>query len=178
MKKNGGFQPVNEYVYYNLLGSFIRVATKLMNYTFENNIRYKKEWTMKENTEVIKGQFKQLCSMIGDKEDENIKLLKKVEEYIENHFTDNNINLNQIAETMQVSVQYLATYFKNKKNTTLLKYITQKRMNYAKKLLCESSLTLGDIALKVGYTDASVFAKAFKKAEGITPGQYRTKYKE
>lgn len=173
IKKSGGFMPVNEYVYYNLLGSFIRVSKKLMNYNFEKNIRYKKEWTMRENTEVIKEQFKQICDKMGTKGDDNITLLKKIEEYIENHFTDNNINLSQIADVMQVSVQYLATYFKNKKNTTLLKYITQKRMDYAKELLCESTLTLGDIALKVGYTDASVFAKAFKKAEGITPGQYR-----
>ncbi len=168
---------VNDYIYYNLLGTFLRISSKMMNYKTIKNIKYREEMTPKENIDVIKKEFEQLCSISTDKPSENLKLLKKIEAYIGEHFCENSLDLIQIADSMQVSVQYLTAYFKKHKNTTLLKYITQKRMDYAKELLLNSTFTINDIALKVGYTDASVFTKVFKKTENTTPGKYRAALK-
>lgn len=113
-----------------------------------------------------------------EKPAKNLKLLQKIEAYVDEHFCENSIDLISIADSMQMSVQYLTAYFKKHKNTTLLKYITQKRMDYAKELLLNTNFTITDIALKVGYTDASVFTKVFKKTENTTPGKYRALLKE
>ena len=114
-----------------------------------------------------------MLSVVESRTCENLKLLERIEKYIDEHFTENGLSLIIIADAMQVSVQYLTSYFKKHQKTTLLKFITQKRIELAKELLKSSSQTINDIALMVGYTDASVFNKVFKKSENITPGKYR-----
>ncbi len=165
---------VKDYIYYNLLGVYIRIASKMMNYTMIKNIEYDKKKTWIENIEDIKNEFRQLSSIYKIDSLDNIKLLKKIEQYIDEHFGENSLDLVQIAESNHVSVQYLTSYFKRHKKTTVLKYITRKRVDYSKNLLLDTNLTINEIALKVGYTDASVFTKVFKKTENITPGMYRT----
>ena len=51
-------------------------------------------------------------------------------------------------------------------------------MEKAKKLLLSSSLSVADVAERSGYADYRVFTKAFKKAEGVTPSQYRRDFLE
>ena len=46
-------------------------------------------------------------------------------------------------------------------------------MEKAKKLLLSTELSVAEVAERAGYADYRVFAKAFKKAEGATPSQYR-----
>jgi AraC-like DNA-binding protein len=43
----------------------------------------------------------------------------------------------------------------------------------AKRHLCDETLTVGDIALTHGYSDASHFSRAFSRIAGMTPGAYR-----
>ena len=51
-------------------------------------------------------------------------------------------------------------------------------MEYAKKLLLTSSLSIVEVAERSGYGDYRVFTKAFKKVEGITPSQFRREFLE
>ena len=55
----------------------------------------------------------------------------------------------------------------------MLDYIHKKRIDFSKKLLLENMI-LEKIAPKVGYIDADLYIKKFKKYEGITPGKYRS----
>ena len=61
---------------------------------------------------------------------------------------------------------------------TISQYIVEIRVSHAKVFLCDRSLKLYDVALRIGYKDANYFAKIFKKAVGITPSEYREKYKK
>ncbi len=54
-----------------------------------------------------------------------------------------------------------------------MRYIEQRRMEKAKQLLGETSLTVNEIALQTGFTNSAVLIRTFKKINGITPGQYR-----
>ena len=51
--------------------------------------------------------------------------------------------------------------------------LTNIRMERAKKLLVSTDLPVSEVAQRSGYADYRVFTKAFKKAEGVTPSQYR-----
>lgn len=51
-------------------------------------------------------------------------------------------------------------------------YVTQYRMNKARELLRNTDMKINEIAESVGYQPA-YFIRLFKKAEGLTPGQYR-----
>ena len=59
-----------------------------------------------------------------------------------------------------------------------LAYLTNIRMETAKKLLLATSLSIAEVAEQSGYGDYRVFTKVFKKAEGITPSQYRRDFLE
>jgi YesN/AraC family two-component response regulator len=54
-----------------------------------------------------------------------------------------------------------------------LKYMITKRITLAKELLSTTDLSVEEVALKCGYSDVTYFIKVFKKAEGITPIEYK-----
>ena len=54
-----------------------------------------------------------------------------------------------------------------------LAYLTNLRMEKAKKLLLSTPLSVAEVAERSGYGDYRVFSKVFKKSEGVTPAQYR-----
>ena len=59
-----------------------------------------------------------------------------------------------------------------------LTYLTNIRMEKAKKLLLSTSLSIAEVAEQSGYGDYRVFTKVFKKTEGSTPSQYRRDFLE
>ena len=69
--------------------------------------------------------------------------------------------------------QYISQLFKSEMGVGFLAYLTNIRMEHAKKLLLASSLSIGEISEESGYGDYRVFTKAFKKSEGVTPSQFR-----
>ena len=58
-----------------------------------------------------------------------------------------------------------------------LTYLTRWRMDIAGRLLRESAYPLMAIAQRVGYETESSFSKAFRRARGLPPGQYRTRFR-
>ena len=83
------------------------------------------------------------------------------------------ISLNLLADTFHLSAAYISQLFKSEIGVNFLSYLTNIRMERAKKLLVSTDLPVAEVAEKSGYADYRVFAKAFKKAEGATPSQYR-----
>lgn len=55
-------------------------------------------------------------------------------------------------------------------------YLTNIRMEKAKKLLLSTSLSVAEVARQSGYGDYRMFTKVFKKAEGVTPSQFRREF--
>lgn len=55
---------------------------------------------------------------------------------------------------------------------TLQEFITKKKIAESKELL-KSNISINEIALKLGFFDASHFSKTFKNSTGITPKQYQ-----
>jgi YesN/AraC family two-component response regulator len=57
--------------------------------------------------------------------------------------------------------------------TSFLQYLTSVRMSIAKTLLKQTSMSIIEICLEVGYQDPSHFAKVFRKKEGVLPTEFR-----
>ena len=66
-----------------------------------------------------------------------------------------------------------AKRFKERVGQTMFEYLTALRMQRARNLLRESSLSLYEVASRVGYQSDLAFTKAFKKSIGVTPTSYR-----
>ena len=66
-----------------------------------------------------------------------------------------------------------AERFREVVGETPYQYLTDWRIQNARRLLAESRLSLEQVALRVGYESASSFSRAFKRCLGTTPGAYR-----
>lgn len=95
--------------------------------------------------------------------------------YIEKNFK-NNITLKDVADYMNFSNTYFSKSFKKYVGVNFNKYITQIRIEEAKRLLEKTSMSINDLAFDMGYNEPNYFCKVFKKMEGITPSEYREKF--
>ena len=97
--------------------------------------------------------------------------------YLQEHLSED-VSLSVLAEEFHLSAQYISQMFKNEIGVNFLAYFTNIRMERAKKLLLSSSASIGEISEQLGFGDYRVFTKVFKKAEGVTPSQYRRDFLE
>lgn len=100
-------------------------------------------------------------------------VVRKVTEYILNHFDDPELSVNSLAERFHLHPVYLNRVFKKEVDDTINHYIIAARMNAAAQLLRSSELPTGEVAERVGYRTYSNFHLTFKNVFGCTPGQYR-----
>ena len=97
--------------------------------------------------------------------------------YLQEHLAEE-ISLSILAEEFHLSAQYISQLFKSEIGVGFLAYLTNIRMEQAKKLLLSTPLPIAEVSEQSGYGDYRVFTKVFKKSEGITPSQYRRDFLE
>ena len=85
------------------------------------------------------------------------------------HFANNELSVAQIAQALCVNQTFLRKTFKSRMNMTLSEYLTQFRMQEARRLLTNTDHKLALIAEEVGYNDVSYFSNVFKKYYGVAP---------
>ena len=84
------------------------------------------------------------------------------------------ITLQTIAGLLHVNPSYLSMLFKEEMGLTFTEYLNAMRVKRAKQMLAGTNLSVVDISLKSGFADQSYFTKVFKRAEGLTPRDYRS----
>lgn len=100
--------------------------------------------------------------------------IKRIYVYIENNI-GSQITLTGFAEYFNMNPSYISHLFKKETGTNLFDYITLRKMEYAKKLLQDDRLLIGDVAKMVGYEDQRFFCHVFKKNVGMTAQNFREK---
>ena len=101
--------------------------------------------------------------------------LNRIKDYINENYKQE-LNLQTIADTFYLNKFYLSREFKKQYDTTINNYIAQIRITKAKKLLRFSDKSITEIALEVGIQDPNYFARQFKKIEGMSPSEYKSKW--
>ena len=101
------------------------------------------------------------------------KTLRKVLEYIDENYSNEDLSLNHVAEQVKVSANYLSAIFSQSMQKTFIEYVTGKRIEKAKKLLRTTDRSSGEIAAEVGYKDPHYFSFVFKKTQGVSPREDR-----
>lgn len=102
---------------------------------------------------------------------EYLKIAPAVE-YIENNYAKCDISVFYLANLCSTSdTQFRKIFFKIFA-VTPVKYITNKRIELAKKLISSQSYRLCEIYPICGFSDACVFSRTFKKATGVSPSEY------
>ena len=111
----------------------------------------------------------------GDHENQDERTITGITKYMQEHLAEE-ISLSVLADEFHLSAQYISQLFRNEIGVNFLAYLTNIRMEKAKKLLISTSLSIGEISEQSGYGDYRVFTKAFKKSEGSTPSRYRREF--
>jgi two-component system response regulator YesN len=80
-----------------------------------------------------------------------------------------NITLQDIANELYISRNYLGQIFKKVVGESFKNYLTRIRMEKAKKMIQEGHFLIYEVSEKVGYVNRAYFTTAFKKYTGYTP---------
>lgn len=91
-------------------------------------------------------------------------------------FRGNELSPEYLADRLFVSTRQLSRIMKQQYNMTLTEKIHSMRIEYAKKLLTSSTMSIDEIAECSGYATTQHFCRIFKKYTGITSSAYRKKY--
>lgn len=100
------------------------------------------------------------------------KIIKKSQRYIDGHYASY-LSLKEVADAVNLSQHYFSRLFKTESKCSFSEYLTEKRLNAAKKLLIDPSLTVNRISEEVGFSAASYFSRTFKEHENLSPTEYR-----
>lgn len=83
------------------------------------------------------------------------------------------ITLNDVAEAVNVSPNYLSKVFKSKFGMNFNRYLSIIRVNYACRLLADNYLPISEIAFKCGFASIRTFNRVFQKEMNMSPSEYR-----
>lgn len=93
--------------------------------------------------------------------------------YINEHYSEP-ITIDDLADLIDVSPQYLCTLFRDNLGQRPFEYVNLVRINKSKELIVKNiEIKLSDICKSVGFDHPSYFGKTFKKIVGLTPGQFK-----
>ncbi|MGF9846628.1 AraC family transcriptional regulator [Priestia megaterium] len=118
---------------------------------------YEYEWISKGYTSVADLEMTRILSYIN----ENIR----------------NCTLKEVAQRFNFNTSYLSTLIKKHTSYTFSELIKKERIRQAEELLVQTDLTVEQIITEVGYGNKSFFYKQFRDHSGMTPNEWRNKYK-
>ena len=95
-----------------------------------------------------------------------------IRRYIDNHYKEQ-LTLDLLAAEANVNKYYLAHAYKQTYGISPINYMISRRIQEGKRLLVETDLSLSQISGILGFSSASYFSQSFRKAEGISPAEYR-----
>jgi len=139
---------------------------------------------MVERLEDIRDAVRRCLEQLGDRhdppeaalpDDAVHRLVRQAQAIIRAEYASD-LTLTQLAERLYVHPNYLSTLFRRETGVTFSQYLTQVRIENAKKLLRETELKIYQICDRVGYTDQAHFSRVFKAMTGLSPYEYREQH--
>lgn len=91
--------------------------------------------------------------------------------YIERNIAGD-LSLELVAEKVSLSPSYFSRLFKNSVGFSFSEYVTHTRLEYAKLLMANEHLPIGEIAVRSGFNNSNYFSSTFKKYNHMTPKEY------
>lgn len=103
--------------------------------------------------------------------------LHRAAQYIRTHL-DEKLDLETLASAACLSPAYFSRIFREETGVSVQQAVIDARLQRACELIEYGGLRLCDVALMVGFQDQSYFSRAFQKAYGVTPTQYRRNHQK
>lgn len=93
--------------------------------------------------------------------------------YIEQHFTDKYIDIEQLSRYCGLSAEYFRQSFKKAYGVTPLQFLLNLKLAFAQRLLTDTDIPVGEIARQCGFEDTNYFTRIFGQRMGFSPSRYR-----
>lgn len=125
----------------------------------------------KQIRDIVQAEAIELSAMIAEMPIQRSNVsINKARTFIEQHFCEE-INVESVAEHLQLSRAHLMREFKKSTGQTVNQYITALRMRRAKELLVDKTVT--ETAFEIGYNNSNYFSTVFKRNVGVSPLNYK-----
>lgn len=98
-------------------------------------------------------------------------VVRRAKEFVDQHYHEQH-TMQDVADRLGVSYAYFSTLFKQQTGETYSHYLTQIRMEHARRLLEEVRIPVSGVAAQVGYLYPKHFARAFRRYWGVSPRDY------
>ncbi len=133
----------------------------------ENAASYKelmaiREPMLREYCALVRAVRQQTCS----------PAVQQAKDLIEARFSGH-LSLPEVAEELRLSPGYLSQRFRQETGKPFSEYLTETRIAYARQLLERTDLPIASVAAECGIPDNNYFARVFRRAEGVSPREYR-----
>lgn len=99
--------------------------------------------------------------------------IKEFQEYMQENYTKDSLTLKQVADSLQISSDYLGRLLKNNLGVTFTGFLSNKRIERAKYLLKNTTLPINRISHEIGYPNEKYFRRVFFNIVGCSPRDYR-----
>lgn len=104
------------------------------------------------------------------------QLMNQAAQYITERL-NYDLGIEEVANKIGISSSYFCLLFKNRFAMTFVEYVTLQRIEAAKFMLASSDKSITAISSGVGYQERRYFTKVFQRQTGMSPKEYRDKYK-
>lgn len=101
--------------------------------------------------------------------------LKRVVDYVDSHLAKR-VTLSDLADVAGLSRMHFASQFRMATGLRPHEYLLRQRVRRASELLAQTTMTIVEIALSVGFQTQAHFTTVFKRIEGRTPSQWRNSH--
>ena len=131
-----------------------------------------------ENETNFISHLKEILNFAVDFRDSNMKgrygeIIIKAKKYIEENYADQNMSLTTVAQEVCLSPNHFSTIFSQECKPTFIEYLSNIRIENAKKLIKNSDMKGYDIAWECGFSDPHYFSYIFKKNTGLSPREFK-----
>lgn len=138
-------------------------------------------FNMGEMSETEIAQF--ILKLIGGIENTDNKnadeaIISDIVKFVGENYSDYALTLESVAKEFNIDPKNLSRKFKKYSNMTFHKYLTELKIEEAKRLLITTDMSIEQIYTKVGYVSRTTFIRAFNSVEMVTPSEYRKKVRK
>ncbi len=105
-----------------------------------------------------------------------MKRIEKAIEYLKQNYSNSDFKISNLATVMNMTEKHFRRMFSDVYKKTPYVFLQEFRINKAEILLLNTTKSISDIALQCGFSDVYSFSHSFKKHNGISPSEYRTKF--
>lgn len=149
------------------------------NFQQEYNQHYQK-FFQTPTIRLLHEYFVEICKKMTRRHGENntarpSRLIFTIKQYMGEHISEPDLSLVSVAKAFYLNSSYLSRIFKKETGSSFVEYLTCIRIEKAKLLLKNSDLKIYEIAERVGIDNSNYFGILFKKVEGCSPLEYRSK---